>query len=107
MEATAYLVAYLRHNPRINGQAVAHVAIKSEGAMSLTGGGGSTYADLLRCDGKDYQDAIDNVLATVRQYKHLHWTLPWIDREAWPSEKREAFIRSVQESFRPDVVERL
>lgn len=99
----AFLVAYLRHNPRTGGMAVAHVAIKSEGADSLTGEQGTTYADLLQCEGSDFQEAIDQVIAMVRTYPHLHWTLPWIDdKEGYQnSAEREAFLRSVNDSFSP------
>ena len=99
----AFLVAHLRHNPRTGGHAVAYVNIYSEGSDSLTGEHGTTYADLLQCDGSDFQDATDRLLAMIRSYPHLRWTLRWVEeKDSYQrSADREAFLRSVNDSFSP------
>ena len=98
----AYLVAFLCYNPKSGGQAVAHVGIFGESAEELTMEHGTTYADLASCDGASYQEAHDRVIELVRQYRHLHWTLPWIDETPGyrASPERAAFLRKVEESFR-------
>jgi hypothetical protein len=79
MEVTAYVVCWF--NIVAGVPVFSGVAISPENAQSIRGDGEFVVPlDVMSGKGKDFLDAVANIIGTCKQFRHLLWLLPHLPK---------------------------